>query len=63
MLKEEFDNVFPVVEIKDIVNTINYYLKNENKRNELVEKGYEYVKKKYNIENYIEPILKIINSK
>jgi len=63
MLREEFDNIFPVVEIKDMVNTINYYLKNEDKRNELVEKGYEYVKKKYNIENYIEPILKIINSK
>lgn len=61
MLKEEFDNKFPVVEIKDIVNTIKYYLKNDKERNELAEKGYEYIKEKYKIENYIDPILKIIN--
>ena len=57
-LSEYFENVFPVVKTDDLIETIKYYLKNENKRKELEENGYAFVKQKYKIENYINPILK-----
>lgn len=56
-LSEYFDNIFPVVETKKICETIKYYLENENERKIIGQNGYEYVKNKYNIENYIDNII------
>jgi hypothetical protein len=62
LLKDKFNNLFPVVETNEVINTIKYYLLNEKERNESIEKSYKYIKEKYKTENYIKPILKIINN-
>jgi len=61
-LKEYFDNVFPVVETENIIETINFYLKNDLKRKDIAEKGYNYVKEKYKTKNFVGKIIEIINN-
>lgn len=62
LLKSMYENIFPVVKEEELSNNIKYLLSNKEKRIEIGKNGYEFVKNKLNIENYIGSLINIIRN-
>lgn len=58
-LKEEYPYLVTYTDYKDLKKKIKFYLKNDKKRQEIIEKNFEWVKNKYLISHQCKKILNI----
>jgi glycosyltransferase involved in cell wall biosynthesis len=62
ILKNMYNNTFPVVKTEELSNNLKILLYNKERRLEIGRNGYEFIKNNLNVENYINPLIELIRN-